>query len=105
MKLEFKQYYESKKKLLEAVDSSPRTKVSYKLQKYCKVPLYEKVDSVDKIYYALKPDDTVEILWEYDTLNTPTVRYIHIVEAEQTFIPAWNSSKIFSWLMNNTKEL
>lgn len=105
MKLEFKQYYESKKKLLEAVDSSPRAKVNYKLNKYCKVPLYEQVDSVEKIYISLKPDDMLEILWEYDTPNsTPSVRYIRIVETKQVFIPAWSSSKIFTWLMNNTDE-
>lgn len=101
----FKQYYDSKKKLLEAVDSCPRVKLSYKLEKYCKLPLYENVDSDSKTYFSLKPDDEIEILWEYDTPDTPTVRYIRIVDTQQTFSPAWSSVKMFNWVVNNTIEI
>ena len=105
MKLTFKDYYESKMKLIEAVDLSPRVKLQYRLTKYCRVPVYEQVDSNERVYFSLKPDDKVEILWEYDTLDAPTVRYIRIVETKQTFIPAWNSGKMFNWVVNNTDEL
>ena len=44
MKLTFKEYYKAKKRLIEAVDSSPKIKLQYKLQKYCKVPLLEHID-------------------------------------------------------------
>lgn len=105
MKLTFKDYYESKMKLIEAVDLSPRVKLTYKLNKYCKIPVYETVDSNEKEYVSLKLDDEVEILWEYDTPDAPTVRYIRIIETMQTFIPAWNSGKMFNWVVNNTDEL
>lgn len=105
MKLTFKDYYESKVKLIEAVDLSPRVKLKYKLNKYCKIPVYEAVDSNDRDYISLKLDEEVEILWEYDTLDTPTVRYIRIIETKQTFIPAWNSGKMFNWVVHNTEEL
>ena len=105
MKLAFKDYYESKLKLIEAVDLSPRVKLTYKLNKYCKVPVYEQVDSESREYISLKIDDEIEILWEYDSLDAPTVRYIRITETEQTFVPAWNSGKMFNWVVNNTREL
>lgn len=105
MKLEFKQYYESKMKLLEAADSSPRVTLQYKLTKYCKVPVHERIDSDEKIYFSLKPEDKVEILWEYDTPDTPTVRYIRVVESGETFFPVWNSGKIFNWVVSNTEEI
>lgn len=105
MKLEFKQYYESKMRLLEAADSSPRVVLHYRLKKYCKVPIHEKIDSNEKLYFSLKPDDELEILWEYDTPETPTVRYIRILETGETVFPVWNSGKIFNWILNNTEEI
>lgn len=105
MKLEFKQYYESKMRLLEAVDSSPKIKLQYKLVKYCKLPLHEAVDNTNKKYIPLKPDDIVEILWEYDVPDMPTVRYVRIIDTAETLFPVWNSIKMFSWVLNNTKEI
>jgi hypothetical protein len=105
MKLDFKSYYESKLKLLEAVDSSPRVKLQYKLTKYCKVPLHETVETEEKTYFSLKPDDQIEILWEFDIPDNPTVRYVRIMETDETFFPVWNNSKMFSWVLNNTDEL
>ena len=106
MKLDFKKYYESKKKLLEAIDSSPRIRLKYKLNKYCKVPLQESIDSTQKTYVSFKPDDIIEILWEYDTPDNPTVKYIKLLtENVSTFFPVWNSSKMFKWTLNNTEEL
>lgn len=105
MKLGFKQYYESKMKLLEATDSSPRVVLHYRLTKYCKVPVNEQIDSDEKIYFSLKPDDEVEILWEYDSPENPTVRYIRVVESGQTFFPVWSSGKVFNWVVSNTEEI
>lgn len=105
MKIDFKQYYESKIKLLEAVDSSPRVKLQYKMRKYCKIPLHENVSSDDKIYISLKPDDVIEILWEYDTPDTPTVRYVKLMEDEKILFPAWNSPKMFNWVMSSAREI
>lgn len=105
MKLNFKDYYQSKKKLLEAIDSSPKVRLKYKLDKYCKLPLHENVDSDKKIYYALKPDDVVEIIWEYDSPDNPTVRCIKILESGETYFPVWHSTKIFNWTLKNTNEI
>ena len=103
MKLNFKDYYDSKIKLLEAIDCSPKVKLSYRLDKYCKLPLHETVDAEKKLYYALKPDDVVEIIWEYDSPDSPTVRCIKI--NEKTYFPVWHSAKIFNWTLKNTKEI
>ena len=105
MKLDFKQYYESKMKLLEAVNTSPKIKLKYKLTKYCKIPVYETVDSSEKIYLTLKPDDVVEILWEYDTPDHPTVKCMQLLGNSSILFPSWNSTKIFNWSINNTLEL
>jgi hypothetical protein len=103
--MDFKQYYNSKIRLLEAVDSSPKVKMKYRLSKYCKIPLYETVDCTNKNYISLKPDDVIEILWEYDSPDKPTVRYIKIVEKDKTLFPVWGSNKIFSWALSNTEEI
>lgn len=102
-KLDFKKYYESKLKLIEAVDSSPKIKIQYKLNKYCKIPLLESIDSDRKIYVGLKPDDIIEFLWEYDSPDNPLVRYLKI--GGSTFFPLWNSSKMLNWVINNTDEI
>lgn len=103
--MDFKQYYDSKIRLLEAVDSSPKVKLRYKLKKYCKVPMLKEVDSRDKNYVSLKPDDVIEILWEYDSPDNPTVRYIKVLGENDTYFPFWNSSKIFTWALSNTEEI
>lgn len=105
MKLTFKEYYNSKKRLLEAIDSSPKIKLQYKLQKYCKVPLLEHIDTDDKTYISFKPDDIIEVVWEYDTPESPTVRCIKLVETNETYFPVWGSIKFFNWTLNNTKEI
>lgn len=103
--MDFKKYYDSKIRLLEAVDSSPKVKIKYKLTKYCKVPVLNEVDSKDKNYISFKPDDVVEILWEYDAPDNPTVRYIKILDKELTCFPFWSSTKIFTWTLGNTEEI
>lgn len=103
--MNLKDYYHSKMKLIEAVDSSPRVKLRYKLEKYCKVPLYETPDESSKIYYSFKPDDQIEVLWEYDVPESPSVKYIKILSEGAVYFPDWKSSKIFSWLLNSTKEI
>jgi hypothetical protein len=103
MNFEFKDYYESKKRLIEAVDSSPKVKLQYKLNKYCKFPVYESIECTNKTYILLKPDDEVEILWEYDIPDNPTVRYIKY--NGETYFPSWNNLKIFNWTVNNAIEM
>lgn len=103
--MDFKQYYSSKIRLLEAVDSSPKVKLRYRLTKYCKVPILKEIDSRDKDYVSLKPDDLIEILWEYDSPDNPTVRYIKILDEGETYFPFWHSSKIFTWALSNTEEI
>jgi hypothetical protein len=105
MKLNFKQYYESKMKLLEAVNTSPKIKLKYSLTKYCKIPFYETIDSSDKKYLTLKPDDIVEILWEYDTPDHPTAKCMWLLGEPNTLFPSWNSTKIFNWSLSNTTEI
>lgn len=105
MKFDFKQYYDSKMKLLEAVDSSPRIKLKYKLTKYCKIPIFETIETNTKTYLSLKPDDELEVLWEYDSPDNPTIKFLKFHNTDNPIFPAWSSPKMFSWLLNNTDEI
>ena len=102
--LSFKQYYDSKEKLKRAGIENIRTHIEYSITKYCKIPVMESFDS-EKQYVSLKPEDTVKILWEYES-DTPILkRLIVITENEQTVIPCWTSKKMFEWTGTNCKQI
>lgn len=105
--LSFSEYYLSKKKLLETAEECPRIYSHYTMTKYKRVPVVENYDS-EKIYISLKPDDNIEILWEYENIYFPTARSFVILDSDgtrKTYYPCWSNKKLLSWVMNNAVEV
>ncbi len=107
MKLSFKEYYESKQLLRSACDIIPRIKNEYRLKKYCKVPVFESLNSNKRIYISFKPKDRIEVLWEAvnEHDDYPTAKHIVLIsEGNREVFPCWSSTKIHKWIDNNTNE-
>ena len=107
-RLSFKEYYESKKRLLSACESIPRIRNEYRLTKYCKFPVFESMDSDEKTYISFKPKDQIEILWEKtdDVDEYPIAkRMVIISEDNKEVFPCWNNKKMHRWVENNTNEM
>ena len=107
MKLSFKEYYESKQKLLFACESVPRVRSTYRLNKYCKIPVFESLDSDEKVYIAFKPKDRIEVLWEgvneFD--DYPIAKHMVLVsEGGKEVFPCWGNNKLHKWIENSTNE-
>jgi hypothetical protein len=107
-KLSFREYYESKKKLLSAGDTIPRIRTEYVLTKYCKVPVYDSLDTDVKTYISFKPKDAIGVLWERssETDEFPAAKHIVLLaEDDREVFPCWNNKKLHRWLDGNTHEL
>lgn len=108
-RLGFKEYYESKKRLLSAAEDSPRIREEYELLKYCKFPVYESLDDDHKTYLAFKPKDRIEVLWEhvsnYDEF--PVAKCLRIIseDGDDHYYPSWNNVKMTKWVNSNTRKL
>lgn len=108
----FKEFYESKyqdskKKLLAACDTTPRVRNEYKLVKYCKFPVYESLDSDDKVYVSFRPKDRIEVLWEQvnEQDDYPVPKKIVLINEDQKEVyPCWNNKKFRKWIENSTIE-
>jgi len=106
-RLTFKEYYESKKKLLSACDTVPRVRTEYKLTKYCKLPVFESLESDDRSYIGFKPKDVIEILWEkadeFD--DYPVAKSIILIsEDNKEVFPCWGNTKLHRWVESSTIE-
>ena len=106
-RLSFREYYDSKKKLLSACETVPRIRNEYRLTKYCKVPVFEELTGDNKVYVAFKPKDVIEILWEksneFDDYPTAK-RMILISEDGKEVFPCWNNKKMHKWIEGHTIE-
>ena len=60
--LSFKEYIESKKQLIEAIERSPIQSHTYKIIKYCKLGI--DIDG-KKTDVLLKPKQTISVSWSY----------------------------------------
>lgn len=97
-KLSFKEYYESKQKLLtETVSVTFKTK--HDIYKYCKVPF---TVEGERIYVSFKPKDVVVVEWERsDDIICPL-----IFELNSTlYTVAWNPKKMKTWVETSTIQL
>jgi len=100
MDLTFKEYLASKVKLREAVKTTPKQKIQYKVKKYCKLPIGESKDTKEVV--SLKPKQTLIIEWSYDNFDSPTP--LKIMLDGIPIIPIWNQTKFEDWLYRNTTE-
>ena len=106
-KLSFTEYFESKMKLLEKAEDTPRIYSLYELKAYKKVPLKESYEDDGKFYVSFKPKDRIKILWEYEDVFYPTARNFVVIseDGSKTFYPCWGSKKLLKWVLSNTKEI
>jgi hypothetical protein len=107
-RLGFKDYYESKDKLLAACDDAPRIRTEYILTKYCKFPIFESLEEDEREYIAFKPKDVIEILWERSSEidEYPAAKCIILISEEgREVFPCWNNNKLHNWVNRNTNEL
>lgn len=99
--LDFSDYLESKELLRHAGNNLPKIKLTYESRKYCKVPLFESLDSDKKIYISLKPKDRIEILWAYISETQHHPIYINIISENQEETPmyfTWGDEKVQRWI-------
>jgi hypothetical protein len=108
MKLTFKEYLESKHRLLEAIKSSPVQQATYDVNKYCKLVVQD-VD--EKITILLKPSQQIVVEWKYEDLANPLPVGLKIEDKKNPFTESvvyttkWKGSKLREWLNKNTSEL
>jgi hypothetical protein len=107
MRLTFKEYLESKEKLLEAIKSSPVQKSSYNVSKYCKLVVF---NEDQKQTILLKPGHQVIVEWIYDNLADPQPVNLQIEDIknpmidEISYTTIWKGMKLKEWLKKNTSE-
>ncbi len=104
MKMNFKEYYESKEQLKRAGIENIRTNIKYSMTKYCKIPIFEDINS-DKTYISLKPNDVIEILWEYESSTPILKKFVLCADGEHTLIPCWTSNKMYEWTTVNCQPI
>lgn len=100
-KASFKEYLDSKELLKMALDSVPKVKEIYEIEKYCSVPIKE---SDDVEYIKLKPKDLIEILWE-NTPGSPTPKSFTLLSEDEQMSFAWSDAKVRSWVEKMTRKI
>ena len=106
MKLSFKEYLESKNRLLEAILISPIQSSVYDVNKYCKLVV---ISEQDKHTILLKPTQQIIVEWKYDDIIDPSPVSIRIEDSKTpnpyttTYKTKWSGSKLASWLNKNTR--
>ena len=106
-KLTFKEYLESKQKLREAIEKTPRRQAEYNVYKYCKLVIGESKD--EKEYVNLKPNQTITVEWLYEDVDDPTVISIKFdgvkdKDAGDEYETFWSGERLLKWLGRNTRE-
>lgn len=106
-KLTFKQYLDSKAKLLEAIQNTPQQVSKYQVYKYCKLVVGESKD--EKEYIPLKPKQTVLVEWMYDDVDDPSVvnvRFENVegIDDENPYQIFWPGDRLKKWLDRNARE-
>lgn len=95
-RLTFKEYFESKQRLLENVATTVKFSTSHNVYKYCKVPF---MLSEGKTYVSFRPNDTIIIEWER---TGEVIKPLQFFISETLYIPVWNAEKMKSWVEQST---
>ena len=110
MKLTFKEYLDSKNKLLEAITKSPVQRSVYDISWYCKLAVLKDENDESKITLLLKPKQQVIVEWKYENINDPIPVHIRINDEknpelyEVEYYTNWKGIKLKDWLSKNTTE-
>ena len=104
--LTFKEYIETKNRLKEASSNRPIVKVRYEVKRYCKIPLKARISDDDKVYFSMKPKNFVEVLWEYETLDSPIAKEIKLISEDgQIMYFVWSNARIKKWIDNSCHQI
>jgi len=106
-KLSFKEYLDSKQKLREAIEKTPRRTGQYSVRKYCKLIIGESKE--DKSQITLKPNQKISVDWLYEDIDNPTpvgIKFdgIDDIDNSQSFETYWQGKKLLKWLARNARE-
>lgn len=102
-KISFKEYMESKRKLLEAIKETPIASLKYSVTKYCKMRVGETTDKRYEV--ALKPRQTILVEWKFDDIQQPepiSIIFDDISPEEHEVY--WTGTKLTEWLSKNAVE-
>lgn len=107
-KLTFKQYIETKQKLREAIERTPKQTVSYSMTKYCKMIVGESKD--EKVYIPLKPKNKITVDYLYINEDAPVITGVHVEDVEEvdpefTYSVFWENERFIRWLEKNAKQI
>lgn len=94
--LSFKQYYESKQRLLLEATSVVKFKTVHDVYKYCKVPFSLEEN---KTYISFKPKDVIIVEWQRSGDN---IIPLNIEINKQIYVPSWNDKKMKTWVETST---
>ena len=107
--LTFKEYLDSKARLVEALKETPVQQVRYGVRKYCKIPLGESKQLRE--YVSLKPKQVMVVEWHYVDIDNPTPVTIKFQDPEGEdlhnclFETFWTGEKLKKWLARNAREI
>jgi len=106
-KLTFKQYLDSKEKLREAVNRTPKRTAEYTVRKYCKLVVGESKE--EKEYVNLKPKHKIFVEWLYENTDNPTILSIKFDgvnehPTDDEYKSLWQGERLLKWLLRNTRE-
>lgn len=106
-KLTFKEYLDSKERLREAVNRTPKRTAEYTVRKYCKLVVGESKE--EKEYVNLKPKHKIFVEWLYENTDNPTILAIKFdgvqdVSPEDEHKSLWQGERLLRWLLRNTRE-
>ena len=104
-----KQYINSKKQLLAAIEQTPVAVMEYEIRKYCTISVGECLE--EALTVPLKPKQIITIEWVYYHPTNPTP--VKLTIASSSIIPSplfeavqpmyWKPEKLNKWLMRYTK--
>lgn len=96
--LSFKQYYDSKQRLLLEATSSVKFVTTHDVYKYCKVPFSLEEN---KTYVSFKPKDIIVVEWQR---SGEDIIPLSIEINEQKYTPSWNNKKMKTWVESSTTQ-
>jgi len=109
VKLTFKQYLESKERLLEQLKKSPIRVATYNVKRYCRIPVGELKEA--KEYIPLKPKQRVVVEWKYEDINSIphpislTFKDVKEVNPERKYQVFWTGERLSKWIDKNAREV
>lgn len=105
-KITFKEYIQSKQKLVEKAKEVCLIEEELVVNKYCKLPTFIIKSKLCEEELKLKPNDVI-ICQQIQRNNTNTIRCFFVAEKDKSlsdcsYFPKWNQQKLQKWIVKNT---